>query len=439
MRGSSSRCHRAVIARADPVQVDDDRVLPAARHLTGPSARGVLRAAVEAAGGRLDRARPCHLHYQPGHDLVVRFDSTVQWASGRAVAETLVAATTVAGAPDGTLPVEAVTDDGTTLQIGVWRWPFDPVLTGLADAVTPRRAGEFLGELCDGDPQLTVLAYRPTQRAVVRAVDRGGRVYYLKSLAPKAIRRLVKRHERLAAAGLPVPLILRRDDERGLVAMSALEGPTVRERIKRGDACLPALDEYEALFAGFAAAELVSGRRAMGRVAGSLRHAAMLATVLPAERPRLERLTEPLGLAAERESARPAVTIHGDLYEAQLVTGRGRGRARTITGVLDLDDVGPGDPLGDRATVLAHLLERLVDPARRSTVVGDYVRELRRQFGAAVDAAELDNVVAAVLVGLATGPFRIRSPRWQQAAGRRLRLAERLLADPGAPTLPLGR
>lgn len=418
----------------------EDQVLPAARHLTGPDARGILAAAVAAAGGQLGRARPCHLHYVPGRDVVVRFDSTVAWGGAPEVAETLIASTARDGVPDGTLPVEAITDAGETLQVGVWRWPFDPVLVGLGDAVTPSTAAAFLGDLCDGRPHLTVLAYRPTQRAVVRAVDAGGSVYYIKSLSPRGAKRLVDRHERLAAAGVPVPSILRCDRERGLVAMSALEGPTVRERIKDGAGVLPGPDEYEQIFAGFAATELPVNRRAMGRIAGAQRHAAMLATVLPAAAERLERLSEQLGVAAEREAARPPVTIHGDLYEAQLVTGRGRREARRLTGVLDLDDAGPGDPLGDRATVIGHLLERLADPgARRSAVVASYVRTLRRSFGEHVDLAELDTAVAAVLVGLATGPFRVQRQRWQMGVRRRLTLAERLLADAGSTTLRVPR
>lgn len=420
--------------------VVEDQVLPAARHLTGPGAHGILAAAVEAAGGRLGRARACHLHYAPGRDVVVRFDSAVRWGEAPETPETLIASTTRDGAPDGTLPVEATTDDGEMLRVGVWRWPFDPVLVGLGDAVTPSTAGEFLGDLCEGRPRLTVVAYRPTQRAVVRAVDAAGNVHYLKSLSPRGARRLAERHERLAAAGLPVPLILRCDTDRGLVAMSTLDGPTVRERIRQGAGVLPDPDEYERIFAGFAAAELPVNRRSMGRVAGAQRHAAMLATVLPGEAARLERLSDLLAVAAEREAARPRTTIHGDLYEAQLVTGRGRHAARRLTGVLDLDDAGPGDPLGDRATVIGHLLERLADPgARRSDIVARYVTELRSGFGAHVDLAELDTVVAAVLVGLATGPFRVQQRRWQIAVRRRLRLAERLLADAGSTRLRVPR
>jgi hypothetical protein len=39
--------------------------------------------------------------------------------------------------------------------------------------------------------------------------------------------------------------------------------------------------------------------------------------------------------------------------------------------------------------------------------------------------------VAAVLLGLATGPFRVQQPDWPARTAARLTLAERWAADPG--------
>lgn len=52
---------------------------------------------------------------------------------------------------------------------------------------------------------------------------------------------------------------------------------------------------------------------------------------------------------------------------------------------------------------------------------------LQRAFVRRVDAAELDVAIAATLVGLATGPFRIQQPHWPDAARRHLQVAERLV------------
>lgn len=416
----------------------DDAVLPAAAHLTGPQAERLLGAAVGASGGTLERARPCHVQYRPGHDVVVRFDSRVRWGSRAAVDETLVAATTATGPPPGSLPVEAVTADGETLTVGVWRWPFDPVVTGLAAAVTPSSAGAFLDGLIAGPVRLEVVAYRPTLRAVVRVVDSVGAVLYLKALPPADVDDPVDRHRRMLAAGVPVPVIVRHDVGRGLVAMAELPGPTIRERIKRGDRRLPAADQYEAIYAALATVSLASSRPVDGRATTALRHGAMLASVLPGVRTRLEQVTELLAPAAARALDRAGATIHGDLYEAQLVTGRGAGRTDRIVGVLDLDDAGPGDPLDDRATVIAHLVNRAIDAqcdtARR---VAGYAGSLRREFWATVDPVELDLVTAGALLGLATGPFRLQQRRWPHAVRRRLAVVEHLARRPGEKTLSI--
>ncbi len=221
--------------------------------------------------------------------------------------------------------------------------------------------------------------------------------------------------------------------------MGALTGPTIRDRIRRGDRRLPAAAQYETLFAALSGVTLRGAPPVDGRVATGLRHAAMLETVLPGERLRFRRLSDQLAPAVDRAAARSGPTIHGDLYEAQLVTGRGRGQAGTIGGVLDLDDAGPGDPLDDRATVIAHLLSRAVDTrgdVRRRVL--DYAATLRRAFADAVDApADLDLVIAGTLVGLATGPFRTQQRNWPAAVRRRLAIAEHVASRPGEKTLSI--
>jgi hypothetical protein len=418
----------------------DDAVLPAAAHLTGPSAPAVLRAAVEAAGGRLVQAHPCHLQYRPGYDVVVRFDAQVAWKSAPPVAETLVAATTVDGPPPGTLRVEAVTPEGSTLAVGVWRWPFDPQVTGLTRAVTPTTAAEFLHGLVAGPVRLEVVAYRPTLRAVVRVVDENDDVVYVKAVPPVEVGDLVRRHEVLLDAGIRVPRVVRRDDAAGLIALTALTGPTVRELIKSGRGELPGPEQYEALYAAFAPVHLPGARHVPGRAATGQRHAAMLATVMtgPQDRRLLDRLDELLTPVSERASSRSGPTIHGDLYEAQIVTRRGEDGSPVISGLLDLDEAGPGDPFDDRASVIAHLLCRALDSTgpEQHRLEG-YAGGLRRAFAQRVDLAELDRVTAGAMIGLATGPFRAQQRRWRPAVRRRLSLAERLGQRAGERTLRL--
>ncbi len=399
----------------------DDAVLPAAAHLTGPAVEALLGATVDAAGGRLHDARAVHVQYRPGSDLVVRYQTTVTWGGAPPVNETLLAATTSRGPLPGTVPMVAETEQG-TLEVGVWRWPFDPVLTGLTAAVTPSAAGELLGDVVERPVSLEVVAYRPTERAVVRVTDRTGRSCYLKVVDPRRVEDLVERHRRLRAAGLPVPEILAADAAQGWFAMRALEGDTLRIRLKDARPPWPEPAAYLALLDALHGVELPGATPVPGRIADAIGHAAMLATVLPDQRPRVERLTESLRSALDRAEARRGPTIHGDLYEAQLVVGEGT----EITGLLDIDDAGPGDPLDDLATVLAHLRYRADLDRGRTDLVG-YTDALRRGFLTQVDAEELDEATGAVLVGLATGPFRTQHPDWRRDTRRQLARAERLV------------
>jgi aminoglycoside phosphotransferase (APT) family kinase protein len=144
----------------------------------------------------------------------------------------------------------------------------------------------------------------------------------------------------------------------------------------------------------------------------------MLATVLPAERDRLDWLAGRLELDRDASTCR---AIHGDLHEAQVVVDAGR-----ITGLLDIDDVGVGDEIDDVATLVAHLLTRAATVTDGRPIV-EYAERLRAGLGVAFDRRDLDQAVAATLIGLATGPFRIQQDDWRQITVEHLDRIERLL------------
>ena len=410
-----------------------DDVIPAAAHLAGPGSRAVLRAALTPFDGRLVSARPCHVHYRPGHDVAVRYDATVSWSGGSARPETLLAGATRRGVPAGTLSVEGRTDQGEQLAVGVWRWPFDPRLPGLPVAVTPSRAAAALGGLATAPVRLTVLAYRPTQRAVVRVEDATGRVVYVKVVRPEEAGDLVLAHERMAAAGVSVPTVLASDAAAGLVVLQALDGTTARERYQSATAAWPRAGDYRRLFAAIASADLSMLPTRAGRLADALGHAAMLTRVVPTQQGRLDELAAAVSAGRDGSEARRLAAVHGDLYEAQLVTATDRPR---ITGLLDLDDAGPGDPLDDRATVLAHLWVRALDASHRRRLLA-HLAELRTAFVEDHGPAALDLSTAAVLVGLATGPFRTQTPGWRARTARILARAGVLAAGRAADENPL--
>ena len=391
-----------------------DDALPAAAHLVGPGAIDVLRVPVEAAGGVLSFARACSVQYRPGSDATVRYTAQVSWDGAAPERETLVAGTTAHGTHPGAAIVAADTPAG-RLEVGVWRWPFDPVLAGLRTAVTPSSAAALVGVDDRRDVDLEVVAYRPTDRAVVR-VRHGGQVTYFKVVPPHAGAELAERHERLRDAGVPAPRV-RQVDERGILVLDELSGSTFRDLIKANTGTWPGPAELDELADAFAMADLRSPPvpRAVDH---AVLHASMLATVMPEQRARLEGLADTL---QRFEPGPQRSTVHGDLHEGQLVVDGGR-----IVGVLDIDGAGPGDPVDDRANLIAHLRYRAVTTPRLRRRLGEHADLLRRGGRDRFDRERVDLSTAAALVGLATGPFRVQQPGWRASVGAMLDEAKRI-------------
>jgi aminoglycoside phosphotransferase len=425
----SSNAHVPHIVTAHRVPVIDDPVLPAAAHLTGPHAGDVLRAAVEAAGGSLESCRPVHVQYRPGSDVTVRYAASVRDHDGSLRSDTLVAGVTRDGAPPGTVPVEALTADGGRLEAGVWRWPFDPALPDLPGIVTPNEAAVLLAGHVEPPVSIEVVVYRPTERVVARVVDATGTERYVKVVAPAAVAPLVERHERLADAGLPVPRVVA--SGHSWIAMEALRGPTLRDLVKGtvDDVALPAPHDVLTLSRSIARADLGHHRPIRPRLLDAAAHARMLATVVPGEAGLLTAVAERFDAEAVVAESRPRTIIHGDLHEGQLIVS-----ATGIVGIIDVDDAGPGDPLDDVATLLGHLRYRALTDDVNGSVAEAYADDVREAFLAVASPDELDTVTAGVLVGLATGPFRVQQDDWQRAVRKVIDAAVALL--PRTPSRP---
>ena len=397
----------------------DDPLLPAAAHLSGPHAGDVIRPAVEHAGGSLGRYRCSRLHYRPGRHLIAQFRAAVDWGDGRPRRETIIAATTSKGPPPGTVVVTAEMP-GTDLTVGVWRWPFDPSLPALEGAVTgaPNLLAEAGVVRAEAPADVEVVTYRPTDRAVLR-ITTPETTWYLKVVRPTVAARVVRRHRLLSEWGLPVPEVLAADLQHGWMLVSELAGPTLRTLIKSdADRWVEPATLYE-LIGRIASIDGDAPRAFRSRLADGAHHASLLASVLPAERERLARLSDALLSATSRAEQRPRGFIHGDLHEGQLIVGNGR-----VSGLLDIDEAGFGDPVDDIAVPAAHLRHRALtapNGARIDAFV-DGLTELAHHDHAPDDIAA---ATAAVLAGLATAPFRAQSDGWQDRVGSVLDLADR--------------
>lgn len=401
----------------------DDAALPAVRFLVGDGAVEILRLPVEASGGTIESVRPVQVQYRPGSDVVVRYSARVSWQGAPARRETLVAASAVHGTYPGVVPISAETPFG-HVEIGVWRWPFDPVLGGLGDAVTAPSVAELLGVPVD-DVGVEVVAFRPTERAVVRVTAAGEPLAYVKVVAPVRVAAIAGRHRALRTAGVPAPELIAVDEARGLLAMRPLLGPTLRDLVKHPDGEAgavrwPPARDFVSLCGSLAGVEL-TGAGPASRIVDGVLHARMLSTVLPEASPVLDAL----GSVFEDVGAPPVDgVVHGDLHEGQVIVVD-----RRIVGLLDVDDAGPGATVDDVANLIARLHYRIVTATGPVAALDAYADALRVAALDRHDRDRLDVHTSAALVGLATGPFRIQSEGWRTAVRDLLDRALALLPD----------
>ena len=128
-----------------------------------------------------------------------------------------------------------------------------------------------VGRLLDIDPDdanplaVEVVAYRPTQRTVIKVSSVHGDVVhaYVKVAAPDAVRSIAQRHASLRSANVPAPLVTATDEALGLLVLEPLVGPTLRNLVKGTPGAWPSPDEFDRISDGFAA---TSTRRPSGGV-----------------------------------------------------------------------------------------------------------------------------------------------------------------------------
>ena len=361
---------------------------------------------MDAAGGTLESSRITAVTWWPGTSIAVTYSADVAVHGAPVEAHEFVA---VSGSiPEGALMISDGAD-----AVGVWRLPNDPALPGLAACLDPERAGDVVADLggSAGAAATTLRAYRPGRRAVV-AVSGTAPGLYFKVVRPDRVEALHRRHRALPDA-LPVPHSLGFDRRLGILALEALPGRTLRRALEGDGAHLPDPSAVVAL-----ASELPppsDDRSAPSPIerAGAL--AVLLERVAPEETGRLARLLEMIG----DDDVSDRVPCHGDYYEAQILV-----EGDQIAGLLDVDTYGWGRPADDPATMLGHLAvwARLSSHPDR---VNRYASGLLRAWDTVCDAGDLRRRVAAVILGLATGPFRVQRADWPGETSDRIALAER--------------
>ncbi|HLU52674.1 MAG TPA: phosphotransferase [Acidimicrobiia bacterium] len=389
--------HPATARVADPD-------LPAVSILLGEAVPGPVAAVVEAAGGAVAGCHPVSVTWWPGISVTVRFAVTVE--GGELVGPQEIVA--VGGRiPDGSVILEA--ED---TRIGVWRVPHDPALPGLAPALDDARTARLLTDL--GSPTNRVAtrlrAYRPGRRAVVSVSgERDG--IYLKVLRPKKIAQL-HHHHKLLSDVLPVPVSLGYSSELGLMALQALPGRTLRDALEDPAGELPAPTEVVSLVTDLPAPP--SDRPMASIIEKAPAFADLFKLVVPSEAAAVDRFVEELG----EEDDQDLVPVHGDFYEAQILTEGGR-----VVGFLDVDTFGLGRRGDDPGVMLGHLAlwETM---SSRPVRVRAYARELLEVWDRLYDPRDIRRRAAAALFTLASGPFRVQTLDWPGETASRIALAQ---------------
>ncbi|WP_188897259.1 phosphotransferase [Microlunatus endophyticus] len=393
--------------------------------LTSDEAKEVLTAAVGRGGGRLVSWQLDHVDANPRRSTTATFHTVVDWPHGRR--EELIG---VSARADGRTRSDerAVIFGNGSREVAVWLYPDDPDLPGLHRAAFPERFAALFTELgIVGRPvrtdqvRLELIGYRPRRRAVIKAVvesQYGPEVFFVKALREQSFASILGRHRLLLDAGLPAPLIAAATPD-FLLVLRELPGRPL---------ALALFDDVPPT----RAEDLIAVLDAMPpQVAGLDRHrpwtdavdqyATMVSTALPEAEPMLTAMVNHIrsGLAGIPLGNEPT---HGDFYEAQVFVSSGR-----VSGILDIDTIGPGRRADDLACLVAHLATVQRMNAAQAARVQRLLTEWLPVFDSRVDPVELRLRAAAVAISLATGPYRGQEPDWQGETWQILRSADQLI------------
>jgi hypothetical protein len=389
--------------------------------LTSADVGALLSAAVQHAGGTLVSWTLDHVDANPAQSTTATYSALIDWPYGRR--EELLGVSARASGPIDTDTVAEIFADGQR-EVAVWIYPNDPDLPGLARAAY----AESMAEVCNTNKvfsvpvtpeqlRLEMIGYRPRRRAVLQ-VSCGSEVAYVKVLRGRLFDDVVTRHLVLANAGVPVAPILATTDDHMLI-LKELPGRSLAKAVfDSADPC--SAESLINLLDSMPARVTDLPRRPPW--SDSIGHyARMVAQAVPSLEPRLEWLIEQIdgGLYSIPPGEEPT---HGDFHEGQVHVAGGR-----VCGLLDTDTLGPGRRADDLACLIAHLstIQRM-NPSQEARV-HQLIRKWVPVFDARVDPTELRLRAAAVIVSLATGPFRSQEPDWERETAVMVGSAEALV------------
>ncbi|WP_203566915.1 phosphotransferase [Aestuariimicrobium ganziense] len=395
--------------------------------LTSERVGELLAAAVEHAGGVLLSWSMDHVDAHPGHSTTATYVASVRWPYG--VREELLGVSARSG---GRTPTDARADifaDGSR-EVAVWLYPKDPDLPGLARAAYPEQMAELVNahRLVDrpvsaDQISLAMVGYRPRRRAVLRMVVTDPReTFYVKVQRERSFREVLARHRLLLDAGVPSPEVALATDDHLLVLRELSGRPLAKAMFDPEPPCTAEqlIDLLDSMPASVARLD----RRAPWSAAID-HYVGMVAQAMPSEEARLTWMASQIHQGLDRIPQGDEPT-HGDFHEGQVFVEHSQ-----VSGMLDIDTIGPGRRADDLACMIAHLstVQRM-NPEQASRV-HHLIRTWVPVFDERVDPVELRLRAAAVIISLATGPYRGQEPQWERETTVIVDAAEALVRQIG--------
>lgn len=386
--------------------------------LTGAGARDLIAHALGTEGSELIECTVHSLHHRPGAGVTVGYTATVRTASGATEEQYICATTGRITNPTSSGLVRLDHPDG-EISVHVWRHPHDPELPTLPIACDSGMVSRMVGATAS----VSIVSYRPTRRCVVKVTGETGPIAYLKVVRPKLFPDLVRRHEILTAAGVPVPRITHADD-RGLVVLTLAHGRPLARFLSDGldddaatlDAVVGTLDLLPD--------EVTSLPRhpSWSERVDFYGHAA--ATALPSEAERARAVAHAVTRMMQASDPGPVVPSHGDFYEANIFLSS----PTQVSALLDVDAVGPGHRVDDLACLLGHASVLPCLAPKSYPNVPDTLAVWWDHLAAEeVDRTALAARAAAVTLSLVAGAKKTQGEGWRKDALGRLAQAEHWL------------
>lgn len=327
----------------------------------------------------------------------------------------------------------------------VWAFPYDPGLKAMPDAAWSAWAKTELTRSGRSFRAVSVqpVMYRPRRRAMFRYLGLPGgagareNVTYAKVMRTPRVERSLEMAQALEPKRGVLDRLLRREPRvkfllptgragSNTLLFTPAPGRSLRDLLLK-DESLPHPERIVGVMRDIARID------SHGTLGPSARHkrtpaelarttGTLIATLLPDSAGSISRISEAIERGSQKDELERCF-VHGDLYDGQIFID-----TDFSLSLIDLDDVGMGDPAQDVANFCAHLLVMAMSFPEAKERLSAYRAVLRQQFMNSFDVSPemLAWREALVVLQLAVGPFRTLDPRWPEHVMRRLELAARL-------------